>query len=334
MPKNKGAIIRYRAIDKCLRSSSMGCTIQELVDACDEAKLDNTGINEGVSKRTVYDDLNFMQSAQGFEIPLEKRKIERRVYYKYADKDFSIVTRPISESDAILLKEAVNTLLRFKGLPQFNWIERLVEKLESNYELIDDYNRIIQFDNNPYLHGIQHIDTLFRRIVNKEVIRLTYKSFKSESEKELVFHPYFLKEFNNRWFVFGLNADDIKVNKYALDRIKSIDPTSHSYIDPDFDLNDYLEDVIGVVKNDLEPVTITLEVSNELYPYIKSKPLHGSQTEIKNAIPKRIFKIEIIPNYEFYSLVLSHGKGVKIIEPESIKNEIYTIIKEMNNLYN
>ena len=111
MPANKNALIRYKTIDNCLRNRYRKWTIDDLVDACCDALYDMEGISKGVSLRTVQGDLQMMRSDKlGYNAPIE---VYDKIYYRYADPDYSITDMPLSMDDCKLLKEAI-TLLKNK----------------------------------------------------------------------------------------------------------------------------------------------------------------------------------------------------------------------------
>ena len=63
---------------------------------------------KGVSVRTVQGDLQIMRSDKlGYNAPIE---VYDRIYYRYADTDYSISDTPLTEEDCDLLKEAVELL--------------------------------------------------------------------------------------------------------------------------------------------------------------------------------------------------------------------------------
>ena len=86
MSDNKHAIIRYHALDKCFRNKGRRYAMDDLVLACQDSLYEFSGVNEGVKRRQIYDDIKFMQSDQGWSILLEKIRDGRKVYYQYRDK--------------------------------------------------------------------------------------------------------------------------------------------------------------------------------------------------------------------------------------------------------
>ena len=108
MPANKNALIRYKTIDRCLRNRFRLWTIDDLTEACSAALREMEGITKGVSVRTVQGDLQMMRSDKlGYNAPIE---VFDKIYYRYADPDFSINGMPLTEDDCRLLRQAVKML--------------------------------------------------------------------------------------------------------------------------------------------------------------------------------------------------------------------------------
>lgn len=215
-------------------------------------------------------------------------------------------------------------LSRFKGMPQFEWVNELSPKLEQAFLLEHDSDTIISFDNNQYLKGIEHLGTLFHDILYKRPLCIQYKSFKSDKAAENIIHPYYLKQYNNRWFLFGLHHDRQKITNLALDRIVEISKSEIPFIPNTVcDFNTYFEDIIGVTRHEnVEVQKIVLAFDKQTAPYISSKPLHESQKTGSKCEEELRISIEVIPNYELESLVLSFGDRVKVWEPEDFRGLI------------
>ena len=108
MPANKNALIRYKTIDRCLRNRYRRWTLDDLVDAYSEALYDMEGITKGVCARTVQMDIQIMRSDKlGYNAPIV---VYDKIYYTYADPDYSITEMPLSMDDCKLIKEAITLL--------------------------------------------------------------------------------------------------------------------------------------------------------------------------------------------------------------------------------
>lgn len=322
MATNKHATIRYLALDRCFRNTGRKYYFKDLLEACNEALRYNDPKSEGIKRRQLYEDIKFMESDAGWEIELYKGKDGKEVYYRYEDSGFSINNKGLNESESAQMKEALMILSRFRGMPQFEWVDEVVAKFESSFGLKKGAEKIIGFDENKDYTAVKHIGKLFESIHNEKPIKVTYKNFKQGNEYDVTLHPYYLKQYNNRWFCFGLNNESKLITNLALDRIIKIKDIKLKYVkNSDIDFNEYFEEVIGVtVQGELE--NVLLKVAKDLWPYIESKPLHGTQ---KVKLKEKDFvtiSIELRPNYELQSLLLSHGERIEIIEPQSLKKAI------------
>ncbi|MDB5006254.1 MAG: transcriptional regulator [Mucilaginibacter sp.] len=333
MPTNKHAQIRYLALDKCLSNRGRRYYIGDLVTACNEAIRDFTGKNDGVKKRQVYEDIKFMESERGWSAIIEKIKDGKQVYYRYKDDHYSINQSPLSEVELTQIKEVIFTLSRFTGLPQFEWVSEISNRLRtlSNNRLRRD-SRVIDFEQNQYLKGLEHISTLFNAINNNRTVSIKYLPFKGENVLYHQFHPYYLKQYNLRWFVFGLTEGEMQLTNFALDRIQVIEELQIPFIpNKDIDFNEYFEDIIGVTLPENGKIeTVVISVASDLLPYLETKPLHGSQ---KRGSENGVLMFQLIINYELISKLLAFGDRIKVLQPLSLVNTMRHKIQLMKSQY-
>ncbi|MBL7766298.1 MAG: WYL domain-containing protein [Chitinophagaceae bacterium] len=335
MATNKHATIRYQTLDKCFRNPGRRYYLDDLIEACNKSLHEFTGNDLGIKRRQILEDIKFMESPQGWNIPLDHCREGHKVYYRYSDKSFSINNQGLNETEENQLKEALQTLSRFKGMPQFEWVAEISARLDSGLGLSHCEDKIIEFDQNNYLKGLEHITPIYNSILYKRALKIEYKSFKQEDSQTINFHPYFLKQYNNRWYVFGKNDTSLFIMNLALDRIISINEIKKKFIPNEtIDFNEYFEDIVGVtLENNGNIEHIVLRISNTLYPYIQTKPLHGSQKLKGNEKAHTLISLDLIPNYELESLILSYGEGVEVIEPKFLRDRIKNRIKAINKNY-
>ncbi|MEA3495548.1 MAG: WYL domain-containing protein [Bacteroidota bacterium] len=335
MSFNKNALIRYHTLDKCFRNPGKMYFWDDLLENCNTAIQDLEPNQKGIRRRQLFLDIRFMESEQGWSIPLERLRFGRKVYYRYYDISFSIKNQPLNEIEAMQIKSALLILSRFKGMPQFEWINEIIARIEQSISIKQDSQSVISFDSNDYLKGIHYLGDFFNAIIYKEVLKISYKLFTSDEQKEFEIHPYYIKQYNNRWFLFGLNPSYNELTNLALDRIENFSKLNKTYIENEkYDFEEYFEDIIGVsIPPKAKLTKIDIKISQTLAPYIKTKPLHGSQKKIKDDKNELIISIEIIPNYEFEQLILSFGNQVEILNPQNIKEEIKSRLKKALSNY-
>ncbi|NJK98350.1 MAG: WYL domain-containing protein [Bacteroidales bacterium] len=226
------------------------------------------------------------------------------------------------------------TLSRFKGLPQFDWIEELKVRLEQSFKLKSTEN-IISFDDNEFLKGRELIGDLYNAIINQQALSVCYKPFQSEENIQFEIHPYHLKQYNNRWFLWGITDPDDKLTNLALDRIISFTSSKIKHKpNSSINFNELFEDIVGVSLPCDQPVQkVLLKIDLSLWPYIETKPLHGSQKLKEKDAGFCIVEIKLVPNYELESLILSFGERMEVLEPLSLRQNISHKISFLKEKY-
>lgn len=336
MPVNKNALIRYKTIDNCLRNRYRRWTLQDLVYACSDALYELEGIKKGVSVRSVQSDIQMMRSDKlGYNAPIE---VYERKYYRYADPEYSIADMQISQNDYEVMQEAVDMLRQLEDFEQFTEISDVINRLQDKLAITKNNRKpIIHFDSMPHLKGLQLLNPLYNYIAHKQTLRIMYQSFSSQNPREYILYPYLLKEFRNRWFLFGCQSTDMKLCDLPLDRIASIEPCDEPFQEnPDFDSEHFFDDVIGVSKNlHDKPQPVKFWVSRELSQYILTKPIHSSQrlVERNSEDGSCIFQIDVVINIEMYSVFMTYGPGIKIISPQNAVTYMRDKLRKAAALY-
>lgn len=317
-------LVRYLTLDKCFRNFGKKYYIEDLVEACNDALYEMYPNCSGVKIRQVQEDIKFMEDSKSYNIKLNRIVDGRRKYYRYEDPNFSIRNQPLSENEALLLKNAISVLQRFEGNPSFEWINELAPTLNQRFSLKSNTKKIIGFDNNLDYVGNKHIPTLFNAIHNQNVLKIQYKPY-NEEMREYIFHPYYLKQYNYRWFVLGLNVAEGKNTwNLALDRIVNIAFAENvKYIKDDYNWEAHFDDIIGATYPDEGEIQkIELHFDAHQANYIKTKPLHSTQKNYPQEDGSLKVTFEVIPNKELYSKILSFGESVTVLNPPELRKLI------------
>lgn len=335
MPANKNALIRYKTIDNCLRNKYRRWTLDDLIEACSDALYDMEGVDKGVSKRTVQHDIEMMRSDKlGYFAPIE---VFDGKYYQYSDPDYSITNMPFNQQDIESLQGALDILSQFRGFKQFSELSDIVGRLQDKLAISKkDRKPIIHYDHVPGLKGLNWLDPLYNHILRKETLKLKYKSFKDVEFAELILYPHMLKEFRNRWFLVCTNSLNSKLLTLPLDRIESFEHIDMPYIENSaFDAEHFFDDVIGPSKHlTSRPRKVKFWATPIQSQYIKTKPVHSSQTILEeHKDGSCIFRIDVVINFEMYSVFMSYGPGVKILYPRYARQYMEDKLKETVNIY-
>lgn len=326
MPVSKNALIRYKTIDRCLRNRQRKWTLDDLIEACSDALYEYEGRDEGVSHRTVQLDIQMMRSDKlGYNAPI---KVVENKYYIYDDPNYSITESPLSPQDIKKMGEAVEVLRQLSGFQEFSGMEDIMGRLEDRVNMAKGKSHpVIFFDKNDKLKGLEFIEPLHSAILAKRPLKINYQSFRARFPTSLIFHPYALKEFNNRWFVYGNKPKDTYVVNLALDRIVSLEeaPPGVEFIEnSEFNPETWFDDLVGVTKFPTDKCEkVRFWASPLEAPYIKTKPIHNSQKLIEsNKDGSAIFEIDVIVNRELVRLIFGYAEGLKVLSPRKLQNMI------------
>ena len=339
MPTNKNALIRYRILDRYLSDHHHYYDIHDLTEKVNDY-LDKEELST-VTQRCIEKDLVDMQGL--FSAPIEHYNKNGKYYITYNKYSFSIFKQEMSREERSLLREVLSTLGQFGGLDNFQWLDDFKIGLG-----LEERRPIISFSNNPYyLSDSTLLGTLFDNISNEVVIRLSYHTFTDKTIRSIEFHPYLLRQYNDRWFLIGAADSDKKILNFALDRIDKVEPLPEKkYIECPEDFYERFEDVVGVTVYDKKPEHILFWVSDKSKDYVATKAIHGSQTQLKGETEQNLrnqypnleggafFTIDCIRNYELIRELWSYGKELLILySDDNIQDEIFERLCEMKDNY-
>ena len=329
MPVDKQVIIRYQALNRCFRNPYRDFTIDDLVEECNKAL--RRADKPDVSKRTVQNDINLLEADYGIRLD-EKLKRGRQRLYRYVDTSYSLKLFRINDEERHKLQDAIRVLEHLEGDPMYDWARTLLMQIE--WGLFDDESTpVVSFQSNPDLKGIELFGKLLQAIIKKRTLKIEYAPFGKDTFSDKVF-PYYLKQFNDRWYLIAQAVGYDTPGHYALDRIVSFEEIAMKYKESDIDFEEYFDDVIGVtVPERLEPVDVILRVSNNRYNYIKTKPLHLTQHKVSEERNHTTISINVKINKELIALLLSFGPDIEVISPASLKAEIKKNVSALSDIY-
>ena len=324
MAQGKNAYIRYKVLDRCFRDSRRRYYIEDLVEACNKELSNYDG--SSVSERTIRDDISFMQREAGGGIPLVKKYDGHKAYYMYSDRNFSIMDLPMSQSEAEMLSDTIQMLSRFKGLPNQEWLNATLVQMKSTFNIGQAKASYVSFSQNEDLKGLKYFTPLYEAIASQQVVSLEYHQFGRPSYNRII-HPYQLRQYNNRWFLVGWEpavAAKIPLVVIPLDRIddyKILD--KEHFVSYQGDIDECFKDIVGVSLKFKEPCQhIVFKAYHPTSSYIETKPIHHSQRVVERYEEYTIFSLDLIPNYEFETIMMSYADNCEILEPQDLKESL------------
>ncbi|MBD5391488.1 WYL domain-containing protein [bacterium] len=288
----------------------------DMMEKCNVA-LEEAGYKPVSSKNTILEDLRGIESNFP-EARVVQRKSGRYIFYEYEDKEFSIYNIPLDDEGMAKLAQTISILSKFEGMPNFEWIDEMIDHFKSSLNIPSTKDSIVGFDDNVYLKNRNHFSRLFSAIVSEQPLVITYHPF-GKDPIVYNFHPYYLKQYNKRWFLFGCVDGKSNLSNFPLDRIENISNATIPYIPNDtFDFKDIFEDVIGVSNLFDNIEVIHFCVSSASLDYIETKPILPNQKPIKKRENETIFEIQTVINRELIQLIMSYGSAITVIKPQKL----------------
>ena len=173
---------------------------------------------------------------------------------------------------------------------------------------------------NPAIATIPNFKTVLEAIQLSLPITFRHYSFYHLKDESYTLKPYFLKQYQNRWYVVGETEKGYRT--FGIDRIENITLGTKKFKPKTEEAKDKFSNVVGLnyVDHKLEKIQLSFHPSQK--PYLESLPLHRSQKQIN--MESESFDIELLihPNFEFRQQVLKYGSYVKVVEPKWLAEEI------------
>jgi len=321
MPVNKNALERYHILDQCFANKYKKFGIDELLYFV----RDKLGYD--ISLRQIREDIANLRLGPYYAPIVATRYAGKKCYYHYSDPDYSIFKNELTSEELTNLRSTIEMLGRYRGIPANAWLEEVISNLEYRFGVKANAENLISFEQNEMLKGLEHLSGLIDATINRQTLELVYQSYGGDKHCFIVY-PYYIKQYNGRWFLFGLNDRKKRIESYALDRIEEYCISEKPFVKNETtDFSTYFDDVIGVSVpyQNIPTEDIVLRFSPKRYPYVLSKPIHHTQKKVDESYT---ISIKVKPNRELMQQIFSFIPDVEVLSPKWFREKICGKIKE------
>lgn len=293
-------LLRHQKIISKLRTFKEA-TFEEMSDYLkDQSELHE--YNLVISKRTFQRDLNEIRSLYNVDIQFDR---SQKVYFIEEDENPDLNNRMMEAFDFI------STLKMSEDLTQYIYFEKRKPK------------------------GTNHFYGLLHAIRNRLIIDLSHRKFEYDEPIKRLVEPYGLKESKGRWYLLAKEVDKDKIKTFGLDRIVDFDITKKRFSVPEkYNANEAFNYCFGVINlTDVNPQEIILSFDPFQGNYIKSYPLHESQSIVIDNEEELRIRLFLIVTEDLVMEVLSYAENVRVISPKSLIEEVQQHYKNALNQY-
>ena len=287
-------ILRYLTIIRKLRKSGEATfgDIREYLQQ--ESEMQDRPFS--ISNRTFQRDLQEIRSL--FRIDIQYN-FSSKVYYIADDHQSDLNNRMLESVDTI------NSLKLASDLTKYMFFEKRKAR------------------------GTHHFHGLLHAITNRIVIGLVHHKYDDDEPRERLVEPLALKESKGRWYLFARDRGDRKLKTFGLDRIIEFTNTPSRFdYPPGLEVNEVFRHCFGVINpENEEPQEVVLSFAPEQGKYIRSYPIHESQTIHEDNKNELRIHLDLYITHDLVMELLSYGDSIHIISPKTLKEKIREIHK-------
>lgn len=334
MPMDKNKMMRYLVLDRCFKDTSRLYKSKDILE-CVNHELQRYDYNL-VKIRSIQNDIRELQD-EPYNVVFDEVLREDNIY-RYADTTQSLKVLKLIDSNHDALTRTIESLREKYNdpenqNPQWQWMLLTLQAIADNRP-VQLNKQYVSFENNEVYAGNVYFAPLLECIINQHPATIRYQPFHHQKSTGYNIHPYYLKQYNSRWFLFARIDGKDEMTNFALDRIHDIKPWKHPYVSTDVDFSTYFDDVVGVSINDAMPLeNVTIKISARRYQYIETKPFSEKQDILMRDKDYYTITFPIRINNEFVAKILSLGSDVEVIQPQKLRTQMAAIVNAMKEKY-
>lgn len=179
----------------------------------------------------------------------------------------------------------------------------------------------------------EYLPTVLAAIGDSSKLRFTYAGFsRTRPEEGIVFHPYFVKRYKQRWYMIGWKEKSNDIRTYALDRVKAMTTLGDHFEMPDITPEPFFSNLIGITESKAPVREVQIKTSPKQAKYFRALPFHSTQQEVIHD-DYSVFTFRLKLNYELVHELLSYGNALKVMEPPELVMMIKSELKSTLELY-
>ena len=203
-----------------------------------------------------------------------------------------------------------------------DWRNRMFQLFAMNSLIKDSKGLRDRILYEPIPSGELYLSIIVEAMRDNCTLGMTYQGFAQTEPSTFMVEPYCLKIFKQRWYMLAHSPSRDIIRLYSLDRIHALEPTTQKFQLPkDFDAEFYFRNHYGVSDMDMQPEEIEIKIEAYQANYLRTLPLHASQTEIERQEQFSIFRYYIAPSFDFIQELLTHGPVLEVLKPQWLREK-------------
>ena len=236
MANSKHSAAREIIIDRLLHERR-GYSVHEIIDIVNR-QLEADGFPP-VCINTIRNDMDIIRYR--YRIPLDIVKRGQRLIYRYADPNQTIFKTVLTFGELQHIQSAIQSIIFRDPIQASLMYKQISERLGHLLKLDTLGEPILIYEEIPDLDELKMFQSMYNYIQSKSPAIITYKPGRGKKEREIVVHPYFLLQKNQKWNLLCYNGTDEKPAEIPITTISNVAPADGVELIPNkyFDFKEY-----------------------------------------------------------------------------------------------
>ena len=325
MPRNAEVIRQWKLLLH-LDGRAHGCSVDELAREL------------SVTKRTVWRDLGALQEA-GFPLVDEKR--DRKSCWRVMKLPLKALTDAgLSVTEVCSLYMGRELLLEMTGTPFEGGVNALIQKVKKalspkTREFLDSLPNVVRVRPKPRKKVASGYDEMVARLIEasarRKIADMRYFSVSSNREKDYVVHPYTVQYDNGGLYLQAFVPEYDEIRWFAAERIRKFVPTDTGFTPVKGVDESELSPSLGLGMG--RPERIVLEFTARVAPYVLERDWHKSQKAEPLPDGGVRLTMRVARDWSLHGFVLSWGAHVRVVEPSTLAEDIFTMLDQARERY-
>jgi len=201
----------------------------------------------------------------------------------------------------------------FESMIELSNINDLIIENMKGFGMQPDY---LEIESRIDLAGMENFKPLMKAIRERKVVTFDYFKYTTGESGHYKMSPYFIKEYERRWYVIGVKEGAKGRRIFGMDRITNLKISHETFTRDERVLNTRFGQIMGVNFMREETEKVLLEFSVKRGRYVKSLPWHSSQRVIEESEDKILIELTVYPSWELFNKIMQFGHEVRVVEPD------------------
>ncbi|MFC5410181.1 helix-turn-helix transcriptional regulator [Larkinella bovis] len=342
MPITRSAFQRYRLIDEVISRHPRRYSKQRLFELLRE----HCGIR---SVSSLEKDIQRLREDHDAPIAYDKRS---NGYY-YTDPQFRLLRLMLTPDDMEALDYAREVLAATQGAPVVAELTNALQKVRQSLDIVREVRpedgqasgrKVVYVEEKVLGGNRQYVPVLIRAVNQNRQVEFRYHKHETAvaptastvPEKLRTLHPILLREVADSWYIIGYDDATGKERTYALDRMSDLEILDEPCAVPDTVLayvSEFFEHIYGITDTTDPVEDIVLSFTPLFGRYVKAKPIHQTQTVLRDDDTECIVKLRLAPNRDLLMHLRSYGEHLKVLQPASLVKAMTESLRAMLERY-